>query len=127
MKPMKKVVKFKKSMKYGLKDENLVRDLVTDVKEQLGEKNLENHKYDVQMLIDICNCVEKHTSKKSKKKRHSANKKDLVLKIFADLYDDVDLNLIDSSIETILNNKLVKKYDWISKVYRFVSDFFLEK
>lgn len=123
---MAKVVKFQKSMKSGLKEEGLLRSIVNDVKEQIGEDKLEQYKYDMQMLIDICNCVEKNVGKKSKKKKQkSTNKKDIVLKVFSDLYENIDLNCIDAQIETILNNKLVKKYDLKNRIYRIVSKFFL--
>lgn len=121
---MSKIVKFKKSMKGTLEGENLVDNVVKDIKEQLGdEKRLESHKYDVQMLIDICNCIEKHASKKAGKKQ-KCNKKDVVLKIFSELYSEIDLDLVDASIETILNNKLVKKYDLVNRAYRLVRNFF---
>lgn len=122
---MGKIVKFKKSMKCDIRDETLVHNVVKDVREQLGdEKKLEKHKYDVQMLIDICNCVEKNASKKEKKKL-KCNKKDVVLKVFSELYAEIDLDLVDASIETILNNNLVKKYDLACRVYRSVRNFFL--
>lgn len=121
---MKQVVKFKKSMKYELKDENLVRDVVNDIKIQLGQEHLATHKYDVQMLIDICNCIEKNACRNKKRK---SSKKEIVLKIFSELFEDVDLSLIDASIETILNNKLVKKYDLANRFFRCVRNFFLEK
>lgn len=126
MKPMKKVVKFKKSMKHAINDKIFVRMVVDDIKEQVGEDDLPNYKYDQQMVIDVCNCAEKHSSKK-KKKGQKMTKRDKVLKIFSELYEDIDLNLVDANIDTVLNNKLVKKYDLVNRMYRFVINFFLTK
>ena len=66
----KKIVKFRKSLKLALSQEKLIADIIEDVKSQIVESNLNAHKHDLEMLLDICNCVEDNLKsvKKGKKK-----------------------------------------------------------
>lgn len=123
---MSKLVKFKKSLKLCLNEENMVANIVKDVKAQITEENLKHHKNNVQMVLDICNHVEDTVKKRSNGKKQ-INKKDIVLKVFAELYTDIDLNFIDSSIEALFDNKLIKKSTYVVYVADKLLSFFLAK
>ena len=120
----KKIVKFRKSLKLALSQEKLIADIIEDVKSQIVEINLNAHKHDLEMLLDICNCVE-DSIKSAKKGKKKINKKDIVLKVYAELYADIDLNVVDSAIETLFDNKMIKKSSYMRLIFKFVTNFFL--
>jgi hypothetical protein len=123
MKP-KRLVTFKHSLKLSVNEDNLVKNIVEDVKEQIPEAKLKLHKYNIQMILDICNCVENLVKSKSDPKK-KVDKKAIVLKVFSDLYDEVDLDIIEKSIDVIFDNKLIKHTKWGKMLWNLVQRVFL--
>jgi hypothetical protein len=119
----KRLVTFKHSLKLSVNEDNLVNSIVEDVKEQIPEAKLKLHKYNVQMILDICNSVEDIVKHKSDPKK-KLDKKAIVLKVFSDLYDDVDLDVIDKSIDVIFDNKLIHKKKWGTLIWNVVQRVF---
>ena len=123
MKP-KKLIKFRHSLKVDVSGDSIVQDIIDDVKRQIGDK-LEHYKYNVQIIIDVCEYVEDNVQKRSKGKKQ-LSKKDVVLKVFSDLYPDIDLNFVENAIESIFDNKIVTG-SLGKRILRFIGNLFLRK
>ena len=88
--------------------------------------NYEKLKFDNELLIFLCSCVENSVDKKDKIK---INKKALVFEVLDKLFDmsSDDKAIISASIEFLHSNKLIKKVGILKKWSRLTSDFFLKR
>jgi hypothetical protein len=121
---MKRLVKFKQSLKLSVNVDNLVSNIAADVRDQVPNDKLMLHKYNTQMILDVCNCVEDLVKKKSKKQ---IDKKCVVLKVFSDLYEDIDLDIVERVIDFVFENGLIQKSSWLRLVLSFVKKKLLAK
>lgn len=88
--------------------------------------NYEKLKFDNELLIFLCSCVENSIDKKDKIK---IDKKTLVFEVLDKLFDmsSDDKAIISASIEFLHSNKLIKKVGTLKKYTRLASDWFLKK
>ena len=88
--------------------------------------NYEKLKFDNELLIFLCSCVENSIDKKDKVK---IDKKTLVFEVLDKLFDmsSDDKAIISASIEFLHSNKLIKKVGTVKKYARLASDWFLKK
>ena len=88
--------------------------------------NYEKLKFDNELLIFLCSCVENSIDKKDKIK---IDKKTLVFEVLDKLFDmsSDDKAIISASIEFLHSHKLIKKVGTIKKYTRLASVWFLKK
>jgi uncharacterized protein YlaI len=88
--------------------------------------NYEKLKFDNELLIFLCSCVENSVDKKDKNK---INKKALVFEVLDKLFEmsSDDKSIISASIEFLHSNKLIKKVGTLKKYSRLASDFFFKR
>lgn len=88
--------------------------------------NYEKLKFDNELLIFLCSCVENSIDKKDKIK---IDKKTLVFEVLDKLFDmsSDDKAIISASIEFLHSNKLIKKVGVLKKYSRLATDWFLKK
>lgn len=120
-----KKLKLKNSLAILKNEKDLVRAIVDNVKEQLVDVDLNTMKYNTQLVTDIMICVE--SSVTNKKGRKKINKKDIVLKVFEELFKDVDLNVVEEMIEFAFENKLISNHSIFIKLVFGICNFFLTK
>ena len=100
-------------LKKSLAQENYVKTLVVKGVCQVKETviDYEQHKMDAQLIQCIMNWIEKEIYKsKYSKKEFDKSKilRDIIVSIFGDLNEDEN-KFIESTIQHIIDNKLVKK------------------
>ena len=103
----KNKVKLNHSLKVAVKECNVTNEIVEDIKTQFAPTDLKNFQYNNQLVLDVCNYVENNVKKRKSNKQY--NKKDIVLKVFSDLFPEIDLNIVDETIETFHENGNIKK------------------
>lgn len=104
----KNKVKLNHSLKVAVKECSITNEIVEDVKSQFAPADLKNFQYNNQLVLDVCNYVENNVKKRiSDNKQY--NKKNIVLKVFSDLFPEIDLNIVDETIETFHENGNIKK------------------
>jgi hypothetical protein len=88
--------------------------------------NYEKLKFDNELLIFLCSCVENSVDKKDKTK---INKKALVFEVLDKLFEmsSDDKAILSASIEFLHSNKLIKKVGTLKKYSRLASDFFFKR
>ena len=66
-------------------------------------------------MLDLCNYVENNVKKKtSKNLLKNYSKKDILLKVCSELWgNDIDLEKIDSDINVLYENGMIKKKDCV--------------
>lgn len=123
-------MKIKLKLHHSLKDlsieENVVDTIVECIKSQFGESKLKVLKTSMQLVTDIMNCVENVKLSKSIKK------KDIVLRVFHQLFDGddepaLDYDKLDADIEFACQNNLLVKYTMLKKALGVVCKVFLKK
>lgn len=123
-------VKVKLKLHHSLKDlsneQQIVNLIVEGVNEQFQGTNLKVMKNNLQLITNVMNCVENISTSKSLKK------KDIVLKVFHELFDSdtehpLDLDLLEDSIEYVIRNSILTKYTMVSKVFKVLFNVFLKK
>ena len=115
-------VKLHNSLKVQVRELNVSQEIIDDIKAQFRAASLENYKYNNQLVLDICNYVENNV-KKRKTAGKQYCKKDIVLKVVLELFPDVDLNIVDETIETFFENGLIKKDYTVVRVLNYVLHF----
>ena len=108
-------------LKKSLAQENYVKTLVVKGTCQVKENviDYEQHKLDPQLVNCIMNFIEREISKgKYCKKEFDKSKilRDIIVSIFGDLNEDEN-KFIESTIQHIIDNKLVKKNTLFLKGY----------
>ena len=88
-------------------------------------KELDNHqalKFDNELLIFVCNCIENGAKKE-------VDKKEMCLDVFDKLFSltTQDKTVISSSVEFLCNNKLVEKIPSIQKYSAILSNYIKAK
>ena len=88
--------------------------------------NYEKLKFDNELLIFLCSCVENSVDKKDKTK---IDKKALVFEVLDKLFEmsSDDKAILSASIEFLHSNKLIKKVGTLKKYSRLASDFFFKR
>lgn len=108
------------SKKGTLKNHALVYNTIKKVKINV-QNEIENHqalKNDIELTRYIANGVENEIPYKSK----NINKKNIVMEVHKQLFPDItedELKGVESSIEFLLNNKMIKKTSWLYKGLKF--------
>ena len=123
-------VKVKLKLHHSLKDlrneQNVVNLIVEGVKAQFEGPNLKLMKNNLQLVTDIMLCVENIEDKTKLLK-----KKDVVLKVFHELFNDpdehLDLDKLDDDIEFVFRNNILVKYTKVSRLLKFLFNVFLKK
>jgi hypothetical protein len=79
-------------------------------------------KFDNELLIFVCSCIENAV-------KHKIDKKCLVLEIYHLLFETTtdDKSIIGNSIDFLCNNKLVKKIPSITKYALIVENYIMNK
>ena len=111
-------------LKKSLAQENYVKSLVVKGTCQVKENviDYEQHKLDPQLVHCIMNFIEKEIYKsKYCKKEFDKSKilRDIIVSIFGDLNEDEN-KFIESTIQHIIDNKLVKKNTLFLKAFDLV-------
>lgn len=111
-------------LKKSLAQENYVKSLVVKGTCQVKENviDYDQHKLDPQLVNCIMNFIEKEISKsKYCKKEFDKSKilRDIIVSIFGDLNEDEN-KFIESTIQHIIDNKLVKKNTLFLKAFDLV-------
>ena len=111
-------------LKKSLAQENYVKSLVVKGTCQVKENviDYEQHKLDPQLVHCIMNFIEKEIYKsKYCKKEFDKSKilRDIIVSIFGDLNED-EKKFIESTIQHIIDNKLVKKNTLFLKAFDLV-------
>jgi hypothetical protein len=105
-----------------LKSENAMVNLILkEMREQLAGCDMEVLRNNPQLVYDVCNCVENAVTKKK------LNKKNIVLKVFTELFPECDIERVDLDIETGLNNGVIKKHTLLTTCLQALFTFFLKK
>ena len=89
-------------------------------------KEIEDHgalKFDNELLIFVCSCIENALESKKVDKKH------LALEIYSALFElsADDLKIIGTSIDFLCNNKLVKRIPSITKYCRMFENYIVNK
>ena len=108
-------------LKKSLAEENYVKTIVVQGTCKVKEKliDYQEHKLDPQLIHSIMNWIEKEIYKsKYCKKEFDKSKilRDIIVSIFGDLNEDEN-KFIESTIQHIIDNKLVKKNTLFLKGY----------
>jgi hypothetical protein len=108
-------------LKKSLAQENYVKNLVVKTTCQVKQNviDYENHKLDPQLVNCIMNFIEREIAKgKYCKKEFDKSKilRDIIVSIFGDLNEDEN-KFIESTIQHIIDNKLIKKHTLFLKGY----------
>ena len=121
-------VKVKLKLHHNLKElsceQQIVSLTVEGVKKQFPGTNLRALKNSMQLVTDIMNCVENAGLGKSIKK------KDVVLRVFHDLFDDdidgepLDLDTLSDNIQYICKNNVFTKHTLLSNALKLLCKFF---
>ena len=112
--PGKKNVKLHNSLGIEIKEINISDDIIQDIRRQIPQNSLEGYKYNTQLLLDLCNYVENNVKKKtSKNLLKNYSKKDIVLKVCSELWNDIDLEKVDGDINVLYENGMIKKKDCV--------------
>lgn len=92
-------------------------DLRTAIVAKVQEiENFAALKFDNELLIFVCNCIENALDVKM-------DKKTLALQIYDELFEELskdDKAIISSSIDFLCNNKLIKKMPTVKKVVKTI-------
>lgn len=117
----KNKVKFNHSLKVAVRECSITNEIVEDVKSQFAPTDLKNFQYNSQLVLDVCNYVENKIKKRTSENKQY-NKKNIVLKVFSDLFPEIDLNIVDETIETFHENGNIKKSYTILSVLKKLWD-----
>lgn len=125
MRELKKI-EFKNTLNTLVKENALVKRIIQLLHDQFDDEKLLQLKDDFQFLIDICNFVENSVSSKNKGK---LNKKEIVLAVYSHLFSlcEEDIHKIDTGINTIHANGLIKKRSFFLTIIMLVVSFFSGK
>lgn len=103
-------LKFRKSLSVLANESNLANHIVANIKESMTSIDLNTLMYDSQFIVDICKCVNANEKKMKYHKVWTIQKKNVVLKVFHLLYDDVvDLSRIETQIDFAEENGLISR------------------
>jgi len=113
-------IKTRNSLNLACIRSDLVNAIVTRVQ---GIENYHILKFDNELLIFICNCVENTVDSKKIDKRH------LVLSIYKKLFEisEEDHTIIGNSVNFLCDNRLVEKIPTIQKYSSLISNFIRNK
>jgi hypothetical protein len=117
-------VKFTKSVRILENENKLVLQLIESIKLKLSEVDREALKYDSQYILDICRCAEKNRSGLSYKKVWNIDTKNIVLKVFSQLYNEVNLDTVENIIDFANDNNLVLKRNVVKLIVDVFFKFF---
>jgi len=113
-------IKPKNSIKLAAHKSDLVSSIVAKVKEI---DNYGSLKFDNELLIFICNCIENALTSK-------LDKKTLVLDIFDQLFGTLtsaEKVIISASIDFLCNNNLVQTMPFLKKNFAIISNYIKTK
>lgn len=108
-------VKLKGSLKTHVVKNKIIEMISDRLKASIP--NLASLSKDLELLKLICNCVEN-----SIKKKHKLDKKEIALAIIKSCFPvltESELKIIDSQIDTLHFNGLIKKVSYSKKVWRW--------
>jgi len=113
-------IKTRNSLNVACVKSDLANAIITRVQ---GIENYHQLKFDNELLIFVCNCVENTVESKK------INKKLLVLDIFFKLFEiaDEEKAVISNSIDFLCNNSLVEKVPSIQKYSSIISNYIKNK
>jgi len=117
----------KLKFKHNLKQHALIFSLMKEIINKIKEiENWESLKSDPDLIFSVATSVEDEVAKSKIK---SIDKKDLVIEIFKMVYDltDEEKEVIRKIIDYQLNNKLIKKKNFLSRAYRYVKSYVVSK
>jgi hypothetical protein len=109
-------VKLKGSLKTHVVKNKIIEMISDRLKASIP--NLSTLAKDLELLKLICNCVEN-----SIKKKHKLDKKEVVMSIVKSCFpvlSDAEMKVIDSQIEALHFNGLIKKVCYRKKVWRWL-------
>ena len=96
---------------------NKIIELISD-RIKCSVPNLVTLAKDLELLKLVCLCVENTV-----KKKHKLDKKEIVMSIMKTCFpilSDAELKVIESNIEVLHQNKLIKKVTYAKKLWRYV-------
>lgn len=118
-KRLKKLSSFKQ-IKRSYKLEQQKQQFLSDLNDLFKHLNVEEHKYDMDLLLELMNVVEQYFIYGNKEERDKSKQEvieDVMLKFFND-----DINVLNKFIGTIY--KKVKKSNVYRRTYRRIYNFF---
>ncbi len=112
-------IKPKNTLKLAAHKSDLITSIVAKVKEI---ENYSGLKFDNELLIFVCNCIENALTGK-------IDKKTLCLEIFDQLFalTLAEKNIISCSVDFVCNNKLVKTIPLFQKYLRIITNYLKSK
>ena len=126
MKSSLTLVPLKRSLLTFTSKHQLTENIVAQVS-SIGDLNA--LKRDLEFLLYICRLVE--TSASEYKGKDKLDKKDvvknIVVRLFPELNNSTDIDVIDRSIEFLWSNKRIKGISRLAKVAGYVGDLFVRK
>lgn len=106
-------LKFQNGLKQLKDEKQLVKQFVDQLKIQLEGVDINTVKYNSQLVVDVCLCLEKYcTQFKDVAIAKKLNKKMIVLCVFQELYKDIEIEKIDDAIEFAHQNGMLKLKLW---------------
>jgi hypothetical protein len=114
-------LKLNHSLKTLKTEQQVVTLIIAEIHEQFSGINLETLKNNTQLLKDVMNAVENIITNKK------ISKKNIVLKVFSELFPDLNLDQVDDDIEFIWANKLLKKHTLLLAGLKLLSAVFFAK
>ena len=118
-KRIKKLSSFKK-IKRSYKLEQQKNQFLLDLNELFKHLNPEDHKYDVELLLELLNAVEQYFVYGTKEERDKS-KQEVVEEVMLKFFND-DVNVLEKFIATIYRK--VKKSNVWRRTYRRLYNFF---
>ena len=117
-------VKLKNSLENFVSQNTLVKQIVDFVK--LNFENYDSLKHDLEFLEYILTLIKNVI--KTKKQKDEIDKKEIIIKIFQNLYGclaDNDKKALTNHVDYLINNKIIKKLKYSKKIIKYVKKNFL--
>jgi len=114
-------IKFKHSLKTLTSENDIVNSILEQIRECFDGVKLEVLKYNNQLIEDIMTAIENFVTNKK------INKKNIVLKVFSELFEIIDLDRLDEAIEYIFVHKIIVKNFSLNASLKVLTSLFLKK
>jgi hypothetical protein len=112
-------VQVKNSLKNKKAVDDIVNIIINKIKADLTVDN--NLKSSMELLTLVVTLVENLIDNKNKPDKKKVNKLNVLHDIYNKLFGNLtqqDLNIINQNIEYLLDNKLIKKYSFLKRIYK---------
>lgn len=119
-------------VKNSLKNKKAVDDIVNIIINKIkADLNVDvNMKNSMELLTLVVTLIENLIDNKNKSDKKKVNKLNVLHDIYNKLFGNLtqqDLTLINQNIEYLLDNKLIKKYSFLKRVYKNIKHWIQKK